>query len=89
MSACLATCLAGCVTSEGPNGAAVRVTLPPPPEGVAECLRASFPEIPDRALSRSDVLRIIGEAKLQDRAKTACGLRAVTWIDRVSRDLAR
>lgn len=85
----LAISLGACVTSNGPTGGGVRVTLPPAPEGVEECLRANFPEIPDRALTRADVVRIIGEAKLLDRSKTACGTRATAWIDNVRRDLAR
>lgn len=98
MIACasIATCLAGCVTSNGgpppidPRlGADIRVTLPAPPEDVAPCLRQAFPEIPDRALTRADVVRIIGQAKVQDRVKTACGLRAVAWIEAVRKTYAR
>lgn len=93
-SACLATCLAGCVTSDLPAvdprlGADIRVTLPMPPEGVGPCLRRSFPEIPDRPLTRADVVRIIGEAKTLDRAKSACGERAVRWIEDVRATFAR
>ncbi len=76
--ACLATSLAACAHSDGapavdPLAPGFRVTLPPAPEGVAACLQRAFPEIPDRALARSDIVRIIGQAKVQDRAKTACG----------------
>ncbi|WP_158684236.1 hypothetical protein [Methylobacterium sp. 285MFTsu5.1] len=89
--------LAACATSEGPAPVsplvaahdAYRVTLPPAPEGVEPCLRKAFPEIPDRALTRRDIVRIVGEAKVQDHAKTACGLRALEWIRRVRSDLAR
>jgi hypothetical protein len=93
-SACLATCLAGCVTSDLPPvdprlGADIRITLPMPPEDVGPCLRRSFPEIPDRALTRADVVRIIGQAKVLDRAKTACGERAVRWIEDVRATFAR
>lgn len=80
------------MTSEGAApvaGLGYRVTLPAPPEGVEECLRRTFPEIPDRALSKADVVRIIGEAKVLDRSKTACGERAVTWIQDVRRDLGK
>ncbi len=70
-------------------GADIRVTLPMPPEGVGPCLRRSFPEIPDRALTRADVVRIIGQAKVLDRAKTACGERAVRWIEDVRATFAR
>lgn len=80
--------LGACEHSSG-AGPSVRVTLPAAPDGVAECLRQAFPEIPDRALTKRDVVRIIGEAKALDRAKTACGARAVFWIDSVRRDLAR
>ena len=65
------------------------MTLPVPPADVAACLRRSFPEIPDRALTTGDVVRLIGRAKVLDRAKTACGLRALAWIEAVRRDLAR
>jgi hypothetical protein len=67
----------------------IRVTLPEPPEGVAACLRESFPDIPDRSLTRGDVVRIIGRAKVLDRAKAACGGRALTWIEAVRRDFAK
>lgn len=86
--------LTACVPSDGPsvidpNAPGIRVTLPAPPEGVATCLRQTFPEIPGRALSRAEVARIIGEAKVLDRAKTRCGERAAAWIEAVRRDFAR
>ncbi|WP_156375841.1 hypothetical protein [Methylobacterium sp. Leaf125] len=87
-AALLATTLGACEHSSG-AGPDVRVTLPPAPDGVAVCLRQAFPEIPDRALTKRDVVRIIGEARALDRAKSACGERAVFWIDSVRRDLAR
>ncbi|MGU3387310.1 hypothetical protein ACLBYG_22560 [Methylobacterium sp. D53M] len=65
------------------------MTLPEPPADVATCLKRSFPEIPDRDLTTADVVRIIGRAKVLDRAKTACGLRALAWIDAVRRDFAK
>ena len=86
----IAASLGACEHSSGARlGLGVRVTLPPAPDGVAECLRQSFPEIPDRALTKRDVVTIIGEAKALDRAKSLCGTRAVSWIDQVRRDLAR
>lgn len=93
----IATSLGACVSSNtpppvdpaAPAKVAYRVTLPAPPEGVEQCLRKAFPEIPDAALTQDDVVRIIGQAKVQDRAKTACGLRALEWIRRVRSDLAR
>lgn len=95
-SLCLTTSLGACVSSgtapvDPGLGAAVayRVTLPPPPEGVEACLRQAFPDIPDRALTRADVVRIVGNAIVRDRAKTRCGLRAVAWITAVRRDFAR
>lgn len=92
--ACLGTCLAGCVTSDGPaafdpRAPGIRVTLPDAPSDVGSCLRQAFPDIPDRSLTRADIIRIIGAAKVLDRAKTACGARAVAYIDAVRRDLAR
>lgn len=91
----LATCLAACVHSDGPPAidpaapAEIRVTLPEPPSDVAACLRRSFPEIPDRSLTTGDVVRIVGRAKVLDRAKTACGARALAWIEAVRRDFAK
>ncbi|WP_187275165.1 hypothetical protein [Methylobacterium sp. WL120] len=92
--ACLAICLAGCEHSDGPaaidpRAPGIRITLPAAPDDVGPCLQRAFPEIPDRALTRADIVRIVGAAKILDRAKTACGTRAVAWIDAVRRELAR
>ncbi|MDH2313173.1 hypothetical protein [Methylobacterium brachiatum] len=93
--ACLATCLAACAHSDRPPAidpaapAEIRVPLPEPPAEVAACLKRSFPEIPDRALTTGDVVRIVGRAKVLDRTKTACGLRAIAWIEAVRRDFAK
>lgn len=92
--ACLATSLAACAHSDGapavdPLAPGIRVTLPQAPEGIAPCLQRAFPEIPDRALSRADIVRIVGQAKVLDRAKTACGLRALDWIEAVRADFAK
>lgn len=65
------------------------MTLPPAPEGVEACLRRTFPEVPDRDLTTREVTRMLGDAILLDKAKTACGLLAVQWIARVRRDFAR
>ncbi len=97
MLACafLATSLAACAHSDGlpvvdPAAPAdMRVTLPPPPPDVEACLRRSFPEVPDRDLTSADVVRLIARAKILDREKRACGLRAVAWIAAVRRDFAR
>lgn len=67
----------------------IRVTLPEPPAGVAACLKASFPDIPDRDLTTADVVRIIARAKTLDREKTRCGQRALAWITAVRRDFAK
>lgn len=94
-SALTAVSLGACVSSDGPPaidpGAprSIAVTLPAAPAGITPCLRQAFPEIPDSALSKADVVRIIGAAKVLDRAKTACGERAVRWIEAVRRDFAR
>ena len=85
--ACSAT-LAGCVRPDRPTPE-VRVTLPEPPSGLEACFRKAFPEIPDRELTTRDVVRIVGGAKVLDRAKSACGRRAASWIDAVRRDLGR
>ncbi len=92
--ASIATCLAGCVTSDGPAPVdpvlgGYRVTLPEAPDGVEACLTRAFPEIPDRVLTKADVARVIGEAKALDRVKSACGLQALAWIGAVRADLAR
>lgn len=66
-----------------------RVTLPALPDDLRACLRKTFPEIPDRDLTQSDVARILGEAIVLDRAKTACGERALAWIEQTRRALGR
>lgn len=94
ISLSLATSLAACAHSEPPPvlGTAapddIRVTLPASPQDVAPCLKRAFPDVPDRDLSTADVVRIIGQAKVLDRAKSRCGLRAVDWINAVRRDFA-
>lgn len=65
------------------------MTLPPPPPGVEACLRRTFPEVPDRDLTTREVTRMLGDAIVLDKAKTACGLLAVQWIARVRQDFAR
>lgn len=94
--ACLATGLGACASSRDAAPAIdpaapidIRVTLPAAPEGVEACLRARFPEIPDRSLTRGDVVRIIGRAKVLDREKARCSARALAWIDAVRRDFAK
>ncbi|MDF9789336.1 hypothetical protein M2440_000037 [Methylorubrum extorquens] len=39
--------------------------------------------------TRADIVRIIGTAKVLDRAKTRCGERALAWNHAVRRDLAK
>ena len=94
--ACLGISLGGCASfSDAPPAidpaapADIRVTLPAPPKGIEACVRASFPDIPDRSLTRGDVVRIIGRAKTLDRQKARCGARAQAWIDAVRRDFAK
>ena len=86
----VATSLAGCVTSDQPRpdlrvAIEDRITLPAEPTDLRPCFKRSFPEIPDADLTVEDVVRIIGEAKVLDRAKTRCGERAVVWIKHVKR----
>ncbi|WP_267361537.1 MULTISPECIES: hypothetical protein [unclassified Methylobacterium] len=95
-SACLGFGLSACAGSKGLVPAIdpaapteIRVTLPAPPEGIEACVRASFPDIPDRSLTRSDVIRIIGRAKVLDRSKAACAERAQAWIAAVRRDFSK
>lgn len=68
---------------------AARPALPPVPADLAACFARAFPEIPDRALSRADVVRILANAKLLDRAKSACGERALAWAADVQREYGR
>ncbi|KQP33836.1 hypothetical protein ASF49_08185 [Methylobacterium sp. Leaf104] len=86
--AALGLMLGGC-----PDKAALdlstRPNLPPVPADLTACFARAFPEIPDRALSRADVVRIIATAKLTDRAKTACGERLLAWASDVQREYGR
>lgn len=93
-SAFLAATLAACTTSDGPpavdpRAPDIRITMPDAPVDVGPCIRQAFPDIPDRSLTRTDIVRIIGTAKVLDRAKTRCGERALAWITAVRRDLAK
>ena len=95
-SACLGFGLSACAGSrdlapaiDPAAPADIRVTLPAPPEGIEACVRASFPDIPDRSLTRADVVRIIARAKVLDREKARCSDRALAWIAAVRRDFAK
>lgn len=65
------------------------MTLPRPPADLDACFRVAFPDVPPRDLTAADVVRIIGRAKVLDRTKSACGLRAQAWIDAVERTFAK
>ena len=84
----LAISLGGCATSDGlaPRD---RITLPEAPAELDACMRKSFPDIPDRALTQRDVVNIIGAAKVLDREKSACLRRALSWIGSVRSDFAK
>lgn len=66
-----------------------RPALPPVPADLAPCFARTFPEIPDAAFGRAAAVRIIANAKLLDRAKTACGERALAWIAQVRVEFGR
>lgn len=78
----LAVALGGC-----PDKATLelssRAELPPVPADLAPCIHQAFPEIPVTAFGRRDAVRIIASAKLVNRAKTACGDRALSWMNEV------
>jgi len=78
----IATLLAGCVSfkAEPPKP---NVILPQMPYDLQVCFDKSFPEIPDRVNTTRDVVRVIGRAKVLDRVKSQCGLRAHDWIEEV------
>lgn len=83
----IAVPLAACDPSELPENA--RIPLPAAPPDLKACFQRNFPDIPDRVLTKGDIVRIVGEAKILDRAKSACGARAVAWIEGVRREYAR
>ncbi|MGU3284694.1 hypothetical protein [Methylobacterium mesophilicum] len=82
--------LAGCGDPVGRVALDVsaRPVLPVPPD-VKVCFAKAFPEIPADGFSRITAVRIIAEAKLLDRAKSACGNRALAWIDDVTAQFGR
>ncbi|WP_342163144.1 hypothetical protein [Methylobacterium sp. SD21] len=84
----LAVALGGC-----PDKASLdlsgRAALPPVPADLAPCIHQAFPEIPATAFGRRDAVRIIASAKLVDRAKTACGDRALEWMNAVTAEFGR
>jgi hypothetical protein len=78
--------LGGCVTSSENLNPATELhadPLPPIPADLQACLTRQFPAIPARALTRDDVFKIIVDAKRLDKAKTACGVRAIDWMKAV------
>ena len=79
----LAACLALGACPPGAPDISARPVLPPVPADLEACLHREFPEIPERAFGRRDAVRIIADAKLLDRAKTACGDRALNWMKAV------
>ncbi|SDM67950.1 hypothetical protein SAMN05216360_10391 [Methylobacterium phyllostachyos] len=84
----LAVALGGC-----PDKAALdltgRAALPPVPADLEACIHRTFPEIPARAFGRREAVGIIADAKLLDRAKTACGERALLWMNAVTAEFGR
>ncbi|SFU93356.1 hypothetical protein SAMN02799631_03235 [Methylobacterium sp. 174MFSha1.1] len=84
----LAVLLGGCPGREALDLTA-RPAIPAPPADLAGCFARAFPEIPDRAFGRAEAVRIIADAKLLDRAKAACGGRALSWITDVRAEYGR
>jgi hypothetical protein len=84
----MAIALGGC-----PDRAALdlsgRTALPPVPADLEACIHGTFPEIPARAFGRREAVGIIADGKLLDRAKTACGERALEWMNGVSAAFGR
>ena len=80
--------LGACTPTTAPD-VSTRPALPPVPADLAACFARAFPEIPDAAFGRVAAVRIIANAKLLDRAKTACGQRALAWIGDVQAEYGR
>lgn len=80
--------LSACGPTDRPDLSA-RPVLPAPPSDLAACFARAFPEIPDAAFGRAAAVRIIANAKLLDRAKTACGGRALAWASDVQAEFGR
>lgn len=86
----LALCLAVGACAHGVTlDPSARPDLPEPPADLAPCLRATFPEIPETGFGSRRAALIIADAKLLDRAKTACGERALSWIEDVRREFGK
>lgn len=79
--------LCACDPSSVPDSA--RITLPAAPADLAACFKRSFPDIPQRSLTKADVMRIIGQAAVLDAVKSRCGDRAVAWIESVRATYAK
>jgi hypothetical protein len=86
--AALGLMLGGC-PDRAPPDLSTRPTLPPVPADLGACLRKAFPEIPATAFGRATAVRLIADAKLLDRAKTACGERLLAWASDVKREFGR
>jgi len=80
--------LGACTPTSAPDLSTLPA-LPPVPADLAACFARAFPEIPDAAFGRAAAVRIIATAKLLDRAKSACGGRALAWIADVHAEYGR
>ncbi|ARO54058.1 hypothetical protein B2G69_07800 [Methylorubrum zatmanii] len=86
----LAACLALGACGDAPRlDPSIRPELPPIPADLDACLHRAFPEIPSRAFGRREAVQLIADAKLLDRAKTACGDRALHWMTDVVKAFGR
>lgn len=75
----IAASLGACVHSETGS----KIYLPATPQHLSACFKKAFPDIPDRDLTKQDIVQIIGRAKVLNRVKTACGEQALHWIESV------
>lgn len=89
LASLLAALTLGACAPRPPLDVAARPAIPAPPADLAACFARAFPEIPERAFGRAEAVWIIANAKLVDRAKSACGERALAWIETVRVEYGR
>jgi hypothetical protein len=71
--------LSGCKEQDAPD---VSVQLPKAPEHYAACFD-KLTDIPREKLTRSLVVKLIGELRQSELRKTQCGKDLLDWYDRV------
>jgi hypothetical protein len=79
--------MTGCASSGRLAGDSV--ALAPVPADLKVCFARLVPPPPPGPLTRKQVIRLIGELKTSELAKSRCGKRLIVWYETQARILAK